>query len=774
MKTADLMDQKDFQHMMAYIQQNSGLKTTQIQNTLKLFAEDCTIPFITRYRKEVTGGLDEVQVQQIKDLAESYQEQEKRRAYILEAIEKQGKMTEQLKSQILNASSLSILEDIYAPYKVKKKTKGQKAIEAGLEPLAIEILNGIKGDLEQKAQLFFNTEKDIKTVEDALSGASDIICEKIAHDSELKEVLRKDFWKGAHFVSEKRSKAEEVSDFEKYRDYFEFRQPIEQLTHPKTAHRVLAMRRAMSLKILKVYVDYPSDQAEATIKKKYIPSAHPQSEFLEQCVQRAYSLYIYPALDLEIKSQLKTTSDEAAIDVFGINLKNLLLQPYLGSKAVMGIDPGIRTGCKLAIISDSGELLFDTVFYPQGSHQQVEQSQQIIEALVERFQIKYIAVGNGTFGRETLKFIRNLAGIKKSKTNVTLINEDGASIYSTSAIAREEFPDKDPTVRGAVSIARRFQDPLAELVKIDPKSIGVGQYQHDVNQARLKKTLSQTVESCVNFVGVDLNTASAPLLSFVSGIGSGLAKNIVSFRHKIGGFKTREQLKEISRFSEKVFEQSAGFLRIYGGAHPLDQTSIHPERYSILENWAKNKKINLADLVGNNDLIGQFESDQEIRTRLGDFTHDDIIKDLKAPGKDPREEFKGDDFRDDISELKDIKVGEYYPGVVTNITQFGAFVDIGIKENGLIHVSEMADHFVSNPLDEVKVGQSVKARVIEVDHQRGRIAMSLKSDSSLVRGHTNKDAHDKRPPKNNRGSSNKQQELEKPKSPFAALKNLKL
>ncbi len=718
----------------------------QALTVLKLMIEDdSTIPFIARYRKEKTGGLDEVQIEAIREQYDQYIEREKRREFILETIEKQGQLTDKLKKDILAATTLNQLEDLYAPYKSKKKTKGQLAVEAGLGPLAENILNDLKeSDLEVTLAKYLNPEKEIKTAEDALEGAKNIIIERIAHAPEIKEQLRTDYWKDAVLKAEKRKKAEEQKDWDKYRDYFEFEQKISQLQDDKTAHRVLAIRRGMTQKILKVDVVYDVEQANATIISKFFDNKRPPlfESILEGCVHKAYQLSIHPSLDLEIKSALKTSSDKSAIDVFGVNLKNLLLQPYLGPKTVLGVDPGIRTGCKVVVVKDSGELILDTVIYLSSGETKLKQSAQIIEAIIEQFKVQYIAVGNGTFGRETLQFLKeNISAVSKKKVHATMINEAGASIYSTSEVARKEFPDKDPTVRGAVSIARRFQDPLAELVKIDPKSIGVGQYQHDVNQAKLKKTLGQIVENCVNFVGVDLNTASAPLLSYVSGIGPTLAQNIVGHRHKKGSFKKRSELLKVARFSDKVFEQSAGFLRIYNGENPLDQTFIHPERYEILEAWAKKQSHKLEDLIENSDLIKKLEQDTQLKEQIGEYTHSDIVKSLKAPRQDPRTEFAGAEFRDDINSIKDLKEGEWYPGVVTNITQFGAFIDIGIKENGLLHVSQMADHFVSNALDEVKVGESLKVKIIEIDHERGRISLSCKTDAEVTRSTHNKNSN---------------------------------
>lgn len=740
-----------------------------------LIVEDCTVPFVTRYRKEMTGGLDEEQLRAIAKAYDDYLEREKRRAYILETLEKMEVLTPDLKKKVLEAQNINVLEDLYAPYKSKKKTKGQLAHDAGLTPLAEMILKGevTLEQLEGNAKDFINEEKKFKTFEDCLNGAQAILTERFSHDTEIKEILRKDYWGEATLVSSKRKDAEQIKEFEKFKDYFEFSQPIKDLTNPKAAHRFLAVKRGMTLKILKVEVSYPQESVAALIERVHFPHGGKNAEFLRKTALKATTTSIHPSMDLEVKSELKKISDESAIDVFNVNLKNLLLQPYLGAKTVLALDPGVRTGCKTVVVDNTGKLLFDTVIYPHEPQNDVKGSQTVIERLIDHFNVEYIAIGNGTYGRETLHFIEeNIDQVSKDKVKATLVNESGASIYSASEIAKKEFPDKDATVRGAVSIARRFQDPLAELVKIDPKSIGVGQYQHDVNQTRLKKSLMGVVEDCVNYVGVDLNTASAPLLSFVSGIGSTVAANIVKKREELGGFKERAELLNVSRFSQKVFEQSGGFLRIYGGKHPLDATFIHPERYGLIEDWAKQHKVSLENLVKDSELINKLESDSQFKEKVGEFTHKDIIKALKAPTQDPRTEFKSTEFKKGIRKLTDLENGNWYTGIVTNITQFGAFVDIGIKENGLVHVSEMADHFVDNALEVLKVGQEVKARVIDVDIERGRIALSLKTGESAPK------KSERLRPQGQRGGNPRPQNTPKPQqlknNAFAALKNFKV
>ncbi|WP_412471414.1 Tex family protein [Halobacteriovorax sp. RT-1-4] len=727
----DIIDQ----NAVLFCVDNTDITAKQIMAVLAmLLVEDCTVPFITRYRKDKTGGLDEEQIRLIQEKYDEYIEREKRRAFILEAITKQEMMTPEIEKKIKAATNINQLEDIYAPFKSKRKTKAQIAKEAGLEPFAI-LMKTSKlpmPELAKEALKFINKDKKVATFEDVLKGACDIIIEEIAHDTELKETLRNDYWAQALIKSSPRKGYEEIKDWQKYKDYFEYEQKVADLRDPKAAHRFLAIRRAQTEKILKVEIVFDEEYANNMILSKHFADTGVTSyKALVDCASKAYKNYIHSSLDLEIKGELKKLSDESAIDVFGVNLKNLLLQPYLGPKTVLALDPGVVTGCKTVVVDNTGKFVVDTVVYPHPPRNQVRESATILNAMIEQFNVEYIAIGNGTFGRETLQFVEdNVTAVKDGKVKATMISEDGASIYSASAIAKKEFPDKDATVRGAISIGRRFQDPLAELVKIDPKSIGVGQYQHDVNQIRLKKSLDGVVESCVNFVGVDINTASAPLLSFISGIGPTVAGNIVKHRDKNGLFSDRSEILKVSRFTDKVFQQAAGFLRVYNGANPLDATFIHPENYEMLENWAQSKGFTLEQLTTDNAVANQLKSDKDLIAKLGEFTVNDIYKSLTAPSQDPRTEFKTTEFRKDAREIKDIKIGERYPGIVKNITQFGAFVDIGIKENGLVHVSQMADHFVDNALDVLKVGQEVSAVVLDVDMDRKRIALSLKSDGA--------------------------------------------
>lgn len=761
---------------VAYAVTKTNIKAQQVMAVCALlFVEECTIPFIARYRKEATGGLDEVQIRQIQEMYEEHIEIEKRREFILDAITKMEKMTPELESKIKAASNLNQLEDLYAPYKSKKKTKATIAKENGLEPLATWLLQSEKSYLEaieEITQKFVTaSEGKVKDINEAINGASDIIIEMFTHDTELKEQLRNEYWTKGILTTSKRKEADEVSDAPKFKDFFEFSEEVSKIKDPKNTHRYLAVRRGMNLKVLKVEITIDSEVAYQLIESKYFTNNLGNYEYLQKLAKKAFDNTISTSLDLEVKTELKKIADDAAIDVFGVNLKNLLLQPYLGSKAVLGIDPGIRTGCKVVVIDNTGKYIGDHVIYPFAPKFDVSGSKIIIDKLIEAFQIEYIAIGNGTNGRETLEFIEdNIAAVRDGKVNATIINEAGASIYSASDIARKEFPDKDVTVRGAISIARRFQDPLAELVKIDPKSIGVGQYQHDVNQIRLKKSLTGVVEDCVNFVGVDLNTASAPLLSYISGIGAGVAENIVKSREKKGGFKSREELLEVPRFSQKIFEQSAGFLRIYNGINPLDGTFIHPERYAILETWAKEHGHKLEDIVSDKDLIIKLSSDKKLKSEVGEMTFDDIVKSLRAPKQDPRSEFKSVEFRKDIRKIDDLKAGEWYTGIVNNITNFGAFVDIGVKESGLLHISQISDEFVENPLDKLKVGQQLKVKVTEIDLERKRIALSCKSDAEVNYNTSTKErANDRANKKAQRAVSG-----EIKNNAFAALSGLRL
>jgi len=758
-----------------FIEKKQTVSQSQIRTILQLaLDEDCTVPFIARYRKEKTGNLDETIIREILSAHEEYCEINKRKLFILETIEKSGKLDPETKRIIEEAETLRRLEDIYAPYKAKRKTKAQKAIERGLEPLADLILSTSLNleELErQKGSEFVGVGEDaVASFNDAVEGARDILIYRFSHDLEVKEELRGLFWSKGFLVSKKQTEAEKIKDHSKFRDFFDYRESIKSLNEPKSGHRYLAMRRGAVLKILKVEAWVEPELALSLMRSKFlaVKEGLVHIDLLSECVEKAYSLYLQPSLDLEIKTELKRSADETSIEVFGKNLKNLLLAPYLGAKTVMGVDPGIRTGCKIVIIDKTGKLLDDTVIYPHPPKNDKAGSKSIVQGLIDKYKVEFVAIGNGTYGRETLAlFQEDIESVLEGSVSAVLISESGASVYSASPLAKEEFPDKDLTVRGAVSIARRFQDPLAELVKIDPKSIGVGQYQHDVSQVKLKKSLGAAVEDCVNFVGVDLNTASAQSLAYVSGIGKSLAGTLVKFRESEGGFVDRRQLLKAPRFSEKIFEQAAGFLRIYKGVNPLDSTFIHPERYELLETWGKDKNIEMKELVRNSLNVEKLESDDSFCSQIGEETLKDIIQSLKAPTQDPRKEFEPIPFQKDLKKLEDVQIGDWYTGSVVNITQFGAFVDIGIKESGLIHVSEMSVKFVKNPMECMEVGQTVKVRAIKIDLERKRLALSCKPEPETKKSDR---------PKLKKGSlkKNKNQSLVDESNPFAALKKLNL
>jgi uncharacterized protein len=722
-----------------YVIKNLQLPARAVQSVLELiYQQNCTVPFIARYRKEATGNLDEVAIRDIQKNYDEFIEIEKRQAFIVDAIKKQEKLTPALEKKILSTFNLSELEDIYAPFKVTKKTKATIAKEYGLEPLANLLLTTQLplAEIEKQTgdEYIKKSEGKIKNFAEALIAAQDIIIEQFAHHVEAKKKIRDLYWHQGQLVSEVKKDAATIPDYLKFKDFFDFKEPLNSLKEKKSSHRYLAMRRGLTQKVLKVEVACDSEIALNELQKQVVPQLPnlSQKEIIQKSLKKALDIYIHPSLDLEIKMDLKNIADEAAIDVFGVNLKNLLLQPYLGSKAVLGIDPGQRTGCKIVVIDESGKFIGDHVIYPHPPQEMVKESAIIISKIIEQFNIEHIAIGNGTAGLETLHFVQeHIKAVQEGKCHASLINEAGASIYSASDVAREEYPDKDVTVRGAISIAKRFQDPLAELVKIDAKSLGVGQYQHDVNQSKLQKSLDAVVESCVNFVGVDLNTASPQLLSYISGIGPTVAQNIVSFRHKNGHFKSRKQLLDVSRFTDKSYQQSVGFLRIYQGDNPLDATFIHPEQYPILEEWCKEHSIKLQELVHNKEIIHKLSQDQKLKDKIGVHTFDDIVKALKSPRQDPRQEFKNTEFNKAIKKISDLKIGDWYTGVVNNITNFGAFVDLGIKESGLLHISEMSNTFVKNALDHVQVGQEVKVRVIEVDLDRKRVSLSCKTDTKI-------------------------------------------
>lgn len=689
-----------------------NISLQQVTAVLELLNEGATIPFIARYRKDKTGALDEVQIQNIQDEAKFQQEFSDRKAFIEKTITEQGKMTEALQDKINAATTLAELEDIYLPYKPKRKTKAQTARENGLEPLALLLLEQGNVTPQEEAAKFIT--ENVKTAEDALQGARDIIAETINEDATVRAKMRKLFEDSATVQSKVLTDKE--TEGIKYKDYYDFSEPVSKIP----SHRILAVMRGFMEGILRMSIAPVEEDALAIIEKMYVKSHNLAGEQVTKAVKDAYRRLLQPSLESEFRMALKTKGDEEAINVFAENLRQLLLSSPLGGKRTLAIDPGYRTGCKVVCLDDKGSLKKTDLIYIHEPGK-LASAEHTIRALVKQYDIQSIAVGDGTAGRETEQFIKKLnLGLP-----IFLVNEDGASIYSASETAREEFPEQDITVRGAVSIGRRLMDPLAELVKIDPKSIGVGQYQHDVNQVRLKERLDQTVVSCVNLVGVNLNTASKHLLSYVSGIGPSIADNIVKYRDEIGGFTSRKQLLKVPRLGNKAYEQCAGFLRIKDGENPLDASAVHPEVYDVVAKMATDMGLDVKTLIGNEQIVKQLDTKKYISETIGEHTIKDILNELKKPGLDPRSEAQAFEFAN-IYSIEDVHVGMIVPGVVTNITRFGAFVDIGVKQDGLVHVSEISHTYITDPNEALKLNQKVNVKVLEVDMARKRIALSIK------------------------------------------------
>ena len=689
-----------------------NIRTQQAETVLALLAEGATIPFIARYRKDKTGALDEVVIQQIDDESKALKAFTERKTAIEKSITEQEKMTEELQQKLNNAVTLAELEDIYLPYKPKRRTKAQVAKENGLEPLALLILEQKDTGLPAEAEKYFN--EKIKTVDEALQGARDIIAEQVNEDAQLRAKMRKLFEDNATLQSKVVSDKE--ADGIKFKDYFDYSEPVMKVP----SHRALAVLRGFVEGVLRIAIGPAEEQAVEQMEALYAKGMSESSTQVRKAVKDAYRRLLQPALETEFRTLLKQRADEEAINVFAENLKQLLLSSPLGGKKVLAIDPGYRTGCKVVCLDEKGALKKNDLIYIHEPGR-LTSSEHTIRRLVESFHIEAIAIGDGTAGRETEQFIKKLGlGLP-----VFLVNEDGASIYSASEIAREEFPDHDITVRGAVSIGRRLMDPLAELVKIDPKSIGVGQYQHDVNQFRLKEKLDQTVVSCVNQVGVNLNTASKHLLAYVSGIGSTLADNIIKYRDENGGFTSRSQLLKVPRLGGKAYEQCAGFLRIKEGDNPLDGSAVHPEAYALVQQMAVEKKVDVKTLIGNEPLVKDINPKQYISEQFGEHTIQDILKELQKPGLDPRSEVQQFEFAA-IYSIEEVQVGMVLPGIVTNLTRFGAFIDIGVKQDGLVHVSEIAHKYIQDPGEVLKLNDKVTVKVLEVDQVRKRIALSIK------------------------------------------------
>ncbi|MBX9783551.1 MAG: RNA-binding transcriptional accessory protein [Chitinophagaceae bacterium] len=689
-----------------------NLRTSQAEAVLELFEEGATIPFIARYRKDKTGNLDEVQVQQIQDQHKFLTEFTERKTFIEKTITEQGKMTDALQQKINAAATINELEDIYLPYKPKRKTKAQTAKENGLEPLALLLLEQKDMDITAEASKFIN--EKIKTTDEALQGARDIIAEQVNEDANIRAKLRRLFEERA-LVKSSVMKDKETEGI-KFKDYFDFSEPV----HKIPSHRILALLRGFTEGVLKMSIEPEEEPAIELIEHDFVKGINDCTAHVRRAIKDAYKRLLQPSLETEFRSRLKQKGDEEAITVFAENLRQLLLSSPLGSKRILALDPGYRTGCKVVCLDEKGELQTTDLIYIHEPGK-LFSSEQTIRHLVTAFQIQTIAIGDGTAGRETEQFIKKLnLGLP-----VFLVNEDGASVYSASEVAREEFPDKDVTVRGAVSIGRRLMDPLAELVKIDPKSIGVGQYQHDVNQMRLKERLDQTVVSCVNQVGVNLNTASKHLLSYVSGINTGIAENIVKYRNEMGRFSNRKQLLKVSRLGDKAFEQCAGFLRITDGEHPLDKSAVHPEAYPLVEQMATDLNIKVKELIGNETIIKQITPKKYVSEQFGELTINDILKELIKPGLDPRSEIQSFEYAN-IFKIEDVTAGMVVPGIVTNLTRFGAFVDIGVKQDGLVHVSEISHDYITDPSEKLKLNDKVTVKVVEVDVVRKRIALSIK------------------------------------------------
>jgi uncharacterized protein len=691
--------------------------------TVRLLDEGSTVPFISRYRKEMTGGLDEVQISQIRDEIERLRQLEQRRESILKSIEGQGKLTEELKEKILTAETLSALEDLYLPYKPKRRTRATMAREKGLEPLAQFILEQKNERITEEAEKFISEEKGVKHTEEALQGARDIIAEVMSEDAAVREAIR-DLYKRTAIVKTKviRGKEEEG---EKFEDYFDWEEKLASCP----SHRMLAMRRGEKGDILIMDITVDADEAVHLIEKKMIKSRGECARQIKEAIEDGYKRLLQTSIEAEMRLMAKQQADEKAVTVFADNLRELLLASPLGQKSILALDPGFRTGCKAVVLNREGKLLEDAVIYPHEPQRRTTEAEMVVLAFCEKHKIEAIAIGNGTASRETEQFIRNIDVLPKS-IPVMVVSEAGASVYSASEVARDEFPEKDVTVRGAVSIGRRLADPLAELVKIDPKSIGVGQYQHDVDQLLLKNKLDEVVGSCVNAVGVELNTASKQLLSYVSGIGPTLAQNIVEYRNGHGAFKSRKELLEVPRMGEKVFEQCAGFLRVRNGSHPLDKSAVHPESYHIVEKMAADLNCSIDDLMNDKELRKKINLQKYVTDTVGLPTLKDIVNELEKPGRDPRKSFEVFSFDENVHEIKDLREGMRLPGIVTNVTNFGAFVDIGVHQDGLVHISQLSDTFVDDPNKIVKVGQKVWVNVTEVDVKRKRIGLSMKGEGN--------------------------------------------
>ena len=691
------------------------ISDNQVRKTIALLDEGGTIPFISRYRKEMTGSLDEVQVAAIRDLRDQFVELEKRRDAILKSLLELEKLTPELEKAVRAAETLSKLEDIYLPYKPKRKTRAMAAREKGLQELADKLFQQRLVTPEELAVAYL---EHVSNIDEALAGARDILAEEMMETAEAREEARNLFTRKTTVKSSIAKGKQEAGI--KYKDYFDWSESLAQAP----SHRILALFRGENEGFLNLSLLGPDEEVLTKLERRFITGNNSCAKQVEMAIQDGYKRLLMPAMETEVRAEAKKRADENAIRVFAENIRQLLLAAPLGQKRVLALDPGFRTGCKVVCLDEQGSLLANTAVYPHTGPGQASEAAETIKEWVKKYQIQAIAIGNGTAGRETESFVRNL---NLNGIHIIMVNESGASIYSASEVARDEFPDKDVTVRGAVSIGRRLMDPLAELVKIDAKSIGVGQYQHDVDQKKLQASLDDTVVSCVNLVGVELNTASKQILSYVSGLGPQLAQNIIDYRTKNGPFLKRSDLKKVARLGEKAFEQAAAFLRIRHAKNPLDASAVHPERYEIVEKMAKDLSCKVTDLLADESLRKQIQLSQYVTADVGMPTLTDIISELAKPGLDPREKFEAFEFAEGVNNIKDLRIGMTLPGIVTNITNFGAFVDIGVHQDGLVHVSQLADKFVKDPNEVVKVSQKVMVRVTEVDEARKRIALSMKS-----------------------------------------------
>ena len=696
------------------------LNQTKVANTLALLDEGCTIPFISRYRKEKTGGLDEVQIANISQWKDKLTELAKRKETICKTIDELGKLTPELKSRIDSTWDSTTLEDIYLPYKPKRRTRAQVARQQGLEPLAQTILLQREPNPQSVARAY--VKGDVKDVEAAIKGAQDIIAETISENEQTRQQVRNAFKREAIISSKVIAAKKDEEGAQKFTDYFDFSEPLRRCN----GNRLLAMRRGESEGFLRVSISIDGEETTERLQRHYVRGRGACAQLVEEAVVDAYKRLIEPSVENEFAAASKEKADEEAIGVFSLNLRQLLLAAPLGQKRVMGVDPGIRTGCKVVCLDAQGNLLYHDVVYPFTPRGNEQAAKTQFQKIANRFKVDAIAVGNGTASRETADILRQAGHATEPRIPVYVVSEDGASVYSASKTAREEFPNEDVTVRGAVSIGRRLMDPLAELVKIDPKSIGVGQYQHDVDQTKLKKSLDTTVESCVNLVGVNVNTASVHLLTYISGLGPTLAKNIVDYRRDNGAFTSRAQLKKVPRLGPAAFEQCAGFLRVDGAKNPLDNSAVHPERYTVVESMAKDMGCSVGQLIGNNEKIRQIPLAKYVTAEVGMPTLNDIVAELEKPGRDPREDLEEFAFDERVHTVADLVPGMLLPGIVTNITKFGAFVDVGVHQDGLVHVSQLANRYVADPAEVVKLHQHVQVKVVEVDTRRNRISLTMK------------------------------------------------